>query len=83
MAGLFGTTRNNITMHLTNVLFQKLSESSVCKDFLHTPSDEKKYKTKNYNLYDIFAVKYKKDDINNSSDKQIRNVDYELSIKYS
>lgn len=46
MAGLFGTTRNNITMHLTNVLFQKLSESSVCKDFLHTPSDEKNIKLK-------------------------------------
>ena len=50
MAELFGTTRNNITMHLSNIFQNELSESSVCKDFLHTASDGKNYKTKYYNL---------------------------------
>ena len=35
MAELFGTTRNNITMHLSNVFEKELSENSVCKEFLH------------------------------------------------
>ena len=45
MAELFGTTRNNITMHLSNVFEKELSENSVCKEFLHTAKDGKNYKT--------------------------------------
>lgn len=59
MAELFGTTRNNITMHLSNIFQNELSESSVCKDFLHTASDGKNYKTKYYNLDAIIAVGFK------------------------
>ena len=59
MAELFGTTRNNITMHLTNIFEKELNENSVCKDFLHTASDGKNYKTKYYNLDVIIAVGFK------------------------
>lgn len=59
MAELFGTTRNNITMHLSNIFEKELSEDSVCKEFLHTARDEKNYKTKYYNLDAIFAVGFK------------------------
>ena len=44
MAELFGTTRNNITMHLSNIFEKELSENSVCKEFLHTARDGKNYK---------------------------------------
>ena len=59
MSELFGTTRNNITMHLTNILENELNKNSVCKEFLHTASDGKKYKTKYYNLDAIIAVGFK------------------------
>ena len=56
MADLFGTTRNNITMHLSNIFEKELNENSVCKEFLHTARDGKNYKTKYYNLDVIIAV---------------------------
>lgn len=59
MAELFGTTRNNITMHLTNILEEELKENSVYKEFLHTAEDGKNYKTKYYNLDAIIAVGFK------------------------
>ena len=59
MAELFGTTRNNITMHLSNIFEKELSEDSVCKEFLHTARDGKNYKTKYYNLDAIIAVGFK------------------------
>ena len=59
MAELFGTTRNNITIHLTNILEKELNKNSVCKEFLHTASDCKNYKTKYYNLDAIIAVGFK------------------------
>ena len=59
MAELFGTTRNNITIHLSNIFEKELSENSVCKEFLHTARDEKNYKTKYYNLDAIIAVGFK------------------------
>ena len=34
MAELFGTTRNNITKHLSNVFEKELNENSVCKGIL-------------------------------------------------
>lgn len=39
MAELFGTTRNNITIHLSNIFEKELNENSVCKEFLHTAED--------------------------------------------
>ena len=59
MAELFGTTRNNITIHLSNIFEKELSVNSVCKEFLHTARDGKNYKTKYYNLDVIIAVGFK------------------------
>ena len=59
IAELFGTTRNNVTMHLGNILKNELDENSVCKDFLHTARDGKNYRTKYYNLDAIIAVGFK------------------------
>jgi hypothetical protein len=60
MAELFGTTRNNITMHVRNVFNDgELAEKSVCKNFLHTAADGKRYKTKHYNLDAIISVGYR------------------------
>lgn len=39
---LLDTTRNNVTMHLNNILEHELDRNSVCKDFLHTAEDWKK-----------------------------------------
>ena len=60
MAKLFQTTRNNITLHISNIFKEKeLSESSVGKESLLTASDGKKYKTKFYNLDVIISVGYR------------------------
>lgn len=60
MGEVFGTTRENITAHLTNIFKDgELTEISVCKEILHTASDNKKYKTKFYNLDAIIAVGYR------------------------
>ncbi len=59
IAELFDTTRNNVTMHLGNILENELDKNSVCKDFLHTAGDGKKYKTKYYNLDAIISVGFK------------------------
>jgi len=59
IAELFDTTRNNVTMHLGNILENELDKNSVCKDFLHTAGDGKKYKTKYYNLDAIIAIGFK------------------------
>ena len=60
MAELFGTTRNNITLHIGNIFKEgELVRSAVCKDFLHTASDGKCYKTKIYNLDVIISVGYR------------------------
>lgn len=59
IAELFDTTRNNVTMHLNNILEYELDRNSVCKDFLHTAEDGKNYKTKYYNLDAIISVGFK------------------------
>lgn len=60
MADLFETTRNNITLHVSNIFKEKeLVKVSVCKDSLLTASDGKKYKTKLYNLDVIISVGYR------------------------
>lgn len=46
-------------MHLGNILENELYKNSVCKNFLHTARDGKKYKTKYYNLDAIIAVGFK------------------------
>jgi len=60
MAELFQTTRNNITLHISNIFKEEeLVEISVCKDSLLTASDGKKYKTKFYNLDVIISIGYR------------------------
>lgn len=47
MADLFQTTRNNITLHISNIFKEnELDEISVGKESLLTAGDGKKYKTK-------------------------------------
>lgn len=60
MADLFNTTRNNITLHISNIFKEnELVEISVGKESLLTASDGKKYKTKFYNLDVIISVGYR------------------------
>ena len=60
MAGLFQTTRNNITIHIGNIFKEKeLEEISVGKDSLLAAKDGKKYHTKFYNLDVIISVGYR------------------------
>lgn len=60
MAELFRTTRNNVTLHIGNIFKEKeLNSDSVCKDFLLTARDGKKYNTKLYNLDVIISVGYR------------------------
>ena len=59
-AELFGTTKQNISLHLQNILKDKeLSQDSVVKYFLTTASDGKKYNTKMYSLEVIVAIGYR------------------------
>ena len=51
IAKLFDTSRENITMHIKNILKDgELQEDSVCKEYLHTANDNKQYKVKFYSL---------------------------------
>ena len=60
MAELFLTTRNNVTLHISNIFKEgELVESSVRKESLLTAADGKKYRTKVYNLDVIISVGYR------------------------
>lgn len=60
MAELFQTTRNNITLHISNIFREnELEENSVSKECLLTANDGKRYKTKFYNLDVIISVGYR------------------------
>jgi hypothetical protein len=60
MSELFQTTRNNITLHVSNIFKEnELVEFSVSKESLLTAADGKKYKTKFYNLDMIISVGYR------------------------
>lgn len=60
MAKLFDTSRENITMHIRNILSDgELQEDSVCKEYLHTAKDGKSYKVKFYSLEMILAVGFR------------------------
>ena len=57
MAGLFDTTKQNISLHIKNIFEEKeLEENSVVKECLTTAKDGKKYKTKLYNMDLIISV---------------------------
>ncbi|TRZ78479.1 cell filamentation protein Fic [bacterium] len=60
MAELFGTTKQNVSLHLQNIFREKeLDDKAVVKDFLTTADDSKLYKTKFYSVDAIIAVGYR------------------------
>ncbi len=59
LASLFQTTKQNISLHINNILIEKEVEESVVKDCLTTASDGKDYRTKIYNLNMILAIGYR------------------------
>jgi len=60
IAELFGVQRPAITKHLKNIFeSNELEEESVSSILEHTARDEKKYKTKFYNLDAVISVGYR------------------------
>lgn len=59
IAKLFETSRENISMHISNIFNDAELDFSVSKKFLHTASDGKKYLVEFYNLDMILAVGYR------------------------
>lgn len=60
MSVLYQTTKQNISLHLTNIFKEgELDENTVVKFFLSTATDNKAYKTKFYNLDSIISVGYR------------------------
>jgi hypothetical protein len=60
IAELFEATKQNISLHLKNIIDDgELEANSVIKESLTTASDTKKYRTQLYNLDAILAVGYR------------------------
>ncbi len=60
MAELFQTTKQNISLHIHNILEEgELQQKSVVKEYLTTATDGKRYQTIHYNLDAILAVGYR------------------------
>ncbi len=60
IAQLFDKGRSTITEHLKNIFeSEELEKKLVCRDFRHTASDGKNYKTKYYNLDAIISIGYR------------------------
>ncbi len=60
IANLYGTTKNNVSMHLKNIFDDgELEKDLVVKKFLTTAGDNKKYNVLHYNLDAIIAVGYR------------------------
>ena len=60
MAELYQSTKQNISLHVQNVLEEKeLRSEAVVKEYLTTASDSKQYKTLHYSLDMILAVGYR------------------------
>ena len=60
MAELFATSKQNISMHIANILKEKeLYKDSVVKEFLTTAADGKNYNVVFYSLEMIIAVGYR------------------------
>ncbi len=60
LAELFNTTKQNISLHIINILEEgELDENSVVKDYLTTASDGKKYKVTFYSLDMILAIGFR------------------------
>jgi len=60
LAELFDTTKQNISLHVINILEEEeLTANSVVKDYLTTASDSKKYKVTFYSLDMILAIGFR------------------------
>ncbi len=60
LALLFGQTKQNISLHISNVFKEnELDKASVVKEYLTTAADNKQYKTQFYNLDVIISVGYR------------------------
>jgi hypothetical protein len=60
MAELFQTTKQNISLHVRNILGEgELRSDSVVKEYLTTAADGKGYRTLHYNLDMVLAVGYR------------------------
>ena len=60
VAELFQTTKQNVSLHILNVLKEReLDEHSVVKESLTTAADGKNYRTKLYRLELVLAVGYR------------------------
>lgn len=60
IAELFGTSKQNISWHISNILKDgELDVNSVVKDYLTTASDGKPYHVMFYSLPMILAIGYK------------------------
>lgn len=60
MAKLFDTSKQNISLHIRNILQEgELQEDSVVKEYLTTAKDGKSYKVKFYSLEMILAVGFR------------------------
>ncbi|QJP98692.1 cell filamentation protein Fic [Herbaspirillum rubrisubalbicans Os34] len=60
LATLFQTTKQNISLHVRNVLTEgELQAEQVVKEDLTTATDGKRYRTQLYNLDMILAIGYR------------------------
>lgn len=60
MAELFDTSKQNISLHIKNIMKEgELDSGAVVKEFLTTAEDGKNYNTKFYSLEAIIAVGYR------------------------
>jgi len=60
MAELYQTTKQNISLHIQNIIDEKeLQPEAVVKEYLTTAADGKRYRTLHYSLDMILAVGYR------------------------
>jgi len=60
IAALYQTTKQNISLHIRNILQEgELSPESVVKEYLTPAADGKRYRTRHYSLDMILAVGYR------------------------
>ena len=72
MAELLQTTKQNISLHTSNIFKEKeLEKDSVVKDSLTTAQDGKKYRTKYYSLDVIISVGYRVKSVGKQSIERI------------
>jgi hypothetical protein len=60
LAELFDTSKQNVSLHIQNILKEKeLEEKSVVKDYLTTASDGKRYRVTFYSLDMVLAIGFR------------------------